>query len=191
METPAHSHSLSHTHSFSFPLCPPPQVMTGVPPTEPLFNGSLCSTATGVPSFDAATHFGGPLAGQGADGGDVEVAVPIALDRPTPLSGTAHSRVDRRRRAVHPHDALFLTSRGTVTSYGPHGELNWQTSTPASWDVRPAWEEVGAAVPPPYASAGEDGRMGGIFARRLMPHFPPPPPVEPSPPCSPRSVRYP
>lgn len=119
------------------------QVMTGVPPTEPLFNGSLCSPSTGVPTFDTATHFGGPLAGEGGEGGDVEVAVPIALDRPTSLSGTVHSRVQHARRAVHPHDALFLTSRGTVTSYGPHGELNWQTATPARWDVHPEWEEVG------------------------------------------------
>ncbi|KAK9806239.1 hypothetical protein WJX72_006852 [[Myrmecia] bisecta] len=90
---------------------------SGVPPKEPLFNGSICRYAS---SF-----------GHGALGGrnyqemlaPVEVAPPAFL--PTPGK---HGHIWRSHGL-----AVFLNSRGEVTAYDPHGTKMWQVQMGVSW----------------------------------------------------------
>ncbi|KAK9789953.1 hypothetical protein WJX73_002050 [Symbiochloris irregularis] len=89
---------------------------SGIPPREPLFNGSICR-----PASLAFLHSG--LA-RGRDLADaVQVTAPVLLPIPGPHG---HYRAGLGM-------AVFLNSRGEVTAYHPLGHQAWQVATAASW----------------------------------------------------------
>lgn len=101
---------IAHTES-DFAL-----VMEGLPPTVPLFNGSLsrgASLATVSRSHDSL------------------LVSPLMLPRRIEMLGA-------KRRAF---DSIFLIHSGDMSSYRFDGTLNWQIATPLDWqsdDSRPA-----------------------------------------------------
>ncbi|GAB4815172.1 hypothetical protein N2152v2_002218 [Parachlorella kessleri] len=107
--------NLSHTgHQDAATAYCSAVAMSGVPPTLPLFNGSVCRP------------FGRGLS-RSAEIGEVEVAQPIML----PIPGQrGHYRIGKvGQKGI----AVFLNSRGDLTGYDAQGEMLWQASTPASW----------------------------------------------------------
>jgi hypothetical protein len=90
-------------------------VTTGVPPVEPLFNGTICMALRA-----RALH-------RDAAAGAVAVAPPAAL--PVPGRGGRYAASALRQRSL----ALFLNSRGELSAYGAAGGLEWQAATGASW----------------------------------------------------------
>lgn len=94
-------------------------VLTGIPPTHRLFNGSVCRSLQGsMPSLGQKAKL-------------VDIAKPIVLP----------SFYDRRRRSGVPGQKLatiFLNSMGDLTSYDSDGSLLWQLSTDASWECQEA-----------------------------------------------------
>ena len=105
---------------------------SGIPPIEPLFNGSLCDDGGSLDQFlDQAAHYmdgkGGAFVGERADAASVEAVPPIAVPR---LDG-ARTAADLASAVTF--DSVFLVSDGKVTSYSPTGKLNWHISTAAVW----------------------------------------------------------
>ncbi|GMH45150.1 hypothetical protein BSKO_13107 [Bryopsis sp. KO-2023] len=93
---------------------------SGIPPTEPLFNGSICRNSFFDNMADNDERF------NERPGRKVKVAPPVMLPVPTP-SGHYRFRYGQRGYAV------FFNSHGLVTAFGAHGDKKWQISTPARW----------------------------------------------------------
>eukprot|EP00891_Asterochloris_glomerata_P007069 jgi/Astpho2/7069/e_gw1.00107.25.1_t len=116
-----------HIHAIGKPSMPrPPEgshrrhcwavARSGIPPTSPLFNGSICRYSG---------PFGGITFGLGAADvtNQLEVAAPMML----PVAGPdGHVRGNRGH-------AVFLNSRGDVTAYTFQGRQAWQSSHGLSW----------------------------------------------------------
>ena len=89
-------------------------VSSGIPPKQPLFNGTICRPV----------RFGLERARKL---GYIEVAPPIAL--PVPGRGGHYRQQILRQKSI----AVFLTSRGDLTAYSSSGELLWQVVTGSYW----------------------------------------------------------
>mmetsp|Transcript_21460 Transcript_21460/g.51195 ORF Transcript_21460/g.51195 Transcript_21460/m.51195 type:complete len:700 (-) Transcript_21460:224-2323(-) len=104
-------------------------VTSGVPPKEPLFNGTLCRSSGLDNGFGSRGFNWDPLMSS------VEIAPPAMLPIPS-------------RRHPNRGYLCFLNSRGEVTAY--HGKKVWQISTGASWSPqmpRAHWDTTLPAVP--------------------------------------------
>jgi hypothetical protein len=89
-------------------------VSSGIPPKQPLFNGTICRPV----------RFGLERARKL---GYIEVTPPISL--PVPGRGGHYRQQILRQKSI----AVFLTSRGDLTAYSSSGELLWQVVTTAYW----------------------------------------------------------
>jgi hypothetical protein len=89
-------------------------VSSGIPPKQPLFNGTICRPV----------RFGLERARKL---GYIEVTSPISL--PVPGRGGHYRQQVLRQKSI----AVFLTSRGDLTAYSSSGELLWQEVTGAYW----------------------------------------------------------
>jgi len=89
-------------------------VTSGIPPKQPLFNGTICRSA----------RFGLERARKL---GYVEVTSPISL--PVPGRGGHYRQQVLRQKSI----AVFLTSKGDLTAYSSKGDLLWQEVTSAYW----------------------------------------------------------
>ena len=156
--------SLGQNHGrsahFQLPSCWV-QTVSGVPPVEQLWNGSLCdpysyyraSTRNAYAAVDAASAGlartlleagGGAEVGAGqseksapplsdAERDSTRVSAP-ALVRHAASQQPQQSGARAARRAVVPYDVVVLVSTGVVSCYGPRGQLHWQTPpTAATW----------------------------------------------------------
>lgn len=89
-------------------------VTSGIPPKQPLFNGTICRPV----------RFGLERARKL---GYIEVTPPISL--PVPGRGGHYRQQILRQKSI----AVFLTSRGDLTAYSSNGDLLWQEVTSAYW----------------------------------------------------------
>lgn len=98
-------------------------VTSGIPPKMPLFNGTICRPM----------RFGLRRARKL---GFIDVAPPAAL--PVPGRG-GHYRQQVLRQKTN---AVFLTSRGDLTSYSSSGDLLWQVMSSAFWKPGTIVEQI-------------------------------------------------
>eukprot|EP00698_Gefionella_okellyi_P023830 TRINITY_DN824_c0_g1_i6.p2 TRINITY_DN824_c0_g1~~TRINITY_DN824_c0_g1_i6.p2 ORF type:complete len:304 (+),score=55.76 TRINITY_DN824_c0_g1_i6:1099-2010(+) len=92
--------------------------MSGVPPTEALWNGSICGDSSWLGTFDDDY---------------VDTVSPVLLSK--------HEHGVKRAR----YDAAFLVSTGLVTLYSPEGTLLWHADSGARWT--PNTRQRGEFVP--------------------------------------------
>ena len=94
-----------------------------------LFTGSICQTLSlfsGV--FDGSDD--------SKHGEEPSPVAPVIIHSPSHRSGIfRHLMGHNLRRGRVGFDSIFLVSTGKVTSFGPHGELNWQVRTFISYDT--------------------------------------------------------
>lgn len=95
-----------------------------------LFEGNICHTAS---------LFGGMFENE-ADHGEEPLPVPpVIVESPPHRSGILrHLMGHNLRRGRVGLDSVFLVSTGKVTSFGPHGELNWQVRELLSTERNPS-----------------------------------------------------
>lgn len=98
-------------------------VTSGIPPKMPLFNGTICRPM----------RFGLRRARKL---GFIDVAPPAAL--PVPGRGGHYRQQVLRQKS----NAVFLTSRGDLTSYSSSGDLLWQVMSSAYWKPGTIVEQI-------------------------------------------------
>ncbi|XP_031555999.1 uncharacterized protein LOC116292784 [Actinia tenebrosa] len=101
-----------------------------------LFTGSICRTLS---------LFGGVFDGPAdTKHGEEPLPVPpVIIHSPPHRSGILrHLMGHNLRRSRVGFDSVFLVSTGKVTSFGPHGELNWQVKVDGSWKDRVRADEL-------------------------------------------------
>ena len=116
------------------------QTVSGIPPLEQIWEGSLCDNrggsskgnrnkgrmahAAAEPSHQIRDH----LQHEARD--SARVVPPIFLPH--------HGKVQGRPRAVRPYDVIMLVSTGVMTKYSPTGHRMWRTMTDAQWHRDPS-----------------------------------------------------
>ncbi|CAI5957966.1 unnamed protein product [Closterium sp. NIES-64] len=120
--------------------------LSGIPPTQPLFNGSICRPHASL--FNLASEFQEQWNEHATGQQRVGVVAPILLPRR-----------DRHRRHQRRHgDVIYFNSRGEITSYatealsskGPHGHMRWQISTDAKWTPADPAAAFDSSAPPAH-----------------------------------------
>jgi len=99
--------------------------ITGIPPMEALFNGSICVQPPGMFSslFNTIASLETDYLTQYEM---IEAANPIVMESfESSTLLTPHSE--------HELDTIFLVSTGRMTSFRPFGRMNWQIDTEATW----------------------------------------------------------
>ncbi|CAI5471128.1 unnamed protein product [Closterium sp. Yama58-4] len=120
--------------------------LSGIPPTQPLFNGSICRPHASL--FNLASEFQEQWNEHATGQQRVGVVAPILLPR-----RDRHHRHQRRHG-----DVIYFNSRGEITSYateplsskGPHGHMRWQISTDAKWTPADPAAAFDSSAPPAH-----------------------------------------
>lgn len=90
-----------------------------------LFEGPICQTVS---------LFGGVFDNEVEHREEVLPVPPVIVESPPHRSGILrHLMGHNLRRGRVGLDSIFLVSTGKVTSFGPHGEVNWQVSAFMCW----------------------------------------------------------
>jgi hypothetical protein len=120
------------------------QTISGVPPLEQLWEGSLCGEDgsgrqdRGKNNYGTSTMMnvvGGSNNNQQQDEQDnARVVPPIVSSSSASFTSSTSSS---RPTAVHPYDVTILTSTGMMTKYNPLGHVLWRSSTDARWHQHP------------------------------------------------------
>ena len=108
------------------------QTISGVPPLEKIWEGSLCNIGGNDESMmnPSKNH-------------EVEESVRVV---PPILSPHIHSNKEevsslkskRSEAAIHPYDVTILASTGMMTKFNPLGHVLWRSMTDATWHQEPA-----------------------------------------------------
>lgn len=94
---------------------------SGIPPIEPMFNGSICNPV------------GGFFANLFTDSSvEKKQRAHQAPTNPVVIESSRSSTM-MNVHSEHEFDTVFLVSSGRMTSFRPNGKVNWQLDTPASW----------------------------------------------------------
>ncbi|CAM9406606.1 unnamed protein product [Choristocarpus tenellus] len=96
-------------------------VVSGVPPREQLFNGSLCNEVGPLGAVQERLHNRAEYR-RGRSDTEVGAATPLAVVR------------RRRGEGKGSTDVVFAVSTGVVTSYGADGKVNWQDRRGPTWE---------------------------------------------------------
>lgn len=122
------------------------QTVSGIPPLEQIWEGSLCGDS----------HTNGDNGNNGengaSDGSISNRMMQTAVEEPNggavrdvndrarvvpPLFLRHRGAVNGRPKAVRPFDVVMLVSTGVMTKYGPTGNVVWQTNTDSKWHRDP------------------------------------------------------
>jgi len=97
--------------------------LTGVPPRDVLWNGSICSNRGAMDLANIRTGSTSRRDNPDMDA-DVEAVSPVLIRTRRHKAGGVEDKS---------YDSVFLVSSGRMTSYSADGHLNWHVPTPASW----------------------------------------------------------
>ncbi|XP_033124776.1 uncharacterized protein LOC117123065 [Anneissia japonica] len=104
------------------------------PSTGVIFNASICQPPTFIDMLSVSGSFLKFHSSNLKEDKKLSVLPLVVKKVAKKRSVLSHLRSIGFRSPNQGYDAVFLLSNGKMTSYGPHGHLNWQVDAPIQWN---------------------------------------------------------